>query len=74
MMVASPASVSNESNIKSGYTNTGGTAVVVASGAGQQIVLPASAFQTSQLNLKGLSTFHTLKVLPASQVTTQQRG
>ncbi|XP_053655777.1 nuclear factor related to kappa-B-binding protein isoform X3 [Cherax quadricarinatus] len=50
-------------------------AVVVASGAGgQQIVLPASALQGSQLNLKGLQAFHTLKVIPASQVTQQQRG
>lgn len=58
--------------------NPGGGAVVVASGSGgQQIVLPASALQGSHLNLKGLQglqAFHTLKVIPASQVTTQQRG
>lgn len=50
-------------------------AVVVASGTGgQQIVLPASALQGSHLNLKGLQAFQTLKVIPASQVTQQQRG
>ena len=50
-------------------------AVVVASGTGgQQIVLPASALQGSHLNLKGVQAFQTLKVIPASQVTQQQRG
>ncbi|XP_050695890.1 nuclear factor related to kappa-B-binding protein-like isoform X3 [Eriocheir sinensis] len=58
-----------------GSPGAGPGAVVVASGAGgQQIVLPASALQGSQLNLKGLQAFHTLKVIPASQVTQQQRG
>ncbi|XP_042214477.1 nuclear factor related to kappa-B-binding protein-like isoform X2 [Homarus americanus] len=69
-------------SIKGGIQGTQGTqtaasqgAVVVASGAGgQQIVLPASALQGSHLNLKGLQAFHTLKVIPASQVTQQQRG
>nr|XP_045623906.1 nuclear factor related to kappa-B-binding protein-like isoform X2 [Procambarus clarkii] len=68
-------------SIKGGIQGTQGAqtasqgAVVVASGAGgQQIVLPASALQGSQLNLKGLQAFHTLKVIPASQVTQQQRG
>lgn len=68
-------------SIKGGLQGTQATqaasqgAVVVASGAGgQQIVLPASALQGSQLNLKGLQAFHTLKVIPASQVTQQQRG
>lgn len=68
-------------SIKGGIQGTQATqpasqgAVVVASGAGgQQIVLPASALQGSQLNLKGLQAFHTLKVIPASQVTQQQRG
>lgn len=50
-------------------------AVVVASGTGgQQIVLPAAALQGSHLNLKGVQAFQTLKVIPASQVTQQQRG
>lgn len=69
-------------NLKGGLQGSQGSpagagpgAVVVASGAGgQQIVLPASALQGSQLNLKGLQAFHTLKVIPASQVTQQQRG
>ncbi|KAK3892494.1 hypothetical protein Pcinc_003725 [Petrolisthes cinctipes] len=67
------SSISQQSSSSSSSNSSSGT-VVVASGAGGQIVLPASALQGSQLNLKGLQAFHTLKVIPASQVTPQQRG
>ncbi|KAK3892418.1 hypothetical protein Pcinc_003651 [Petrolisthes cinctipes] len=67
------SSISQQSSSSSNSNSSSGT-VVVASGAGGQIVLPASALQGSQLNLKGLQAFHTLKVIPASQVTPQQRG
>lgn len=66
-------------NVKAGaqtaqVTSSQGAVVVASGTGGQQIVLPASALQGSHLNLKGLQAFQTLKVIPASQVTQQQRG